>query len=104
MQTIQGSSKTWVGLTLGACSNSTWGFLCTSAKINLCQILLQIFSGQLIVCILIKHELQNQEIYIFQNHCIVVHNSLSQTKVLKYGMKSLARFEIPEQSIDSKKN
>ena len=43
------------------------GILCTSAKINLCQTLLQIFSGQLIVCTLIKHELQNQEIYIFQN-------------------------------------
>ena len=42
------------------------GFLCTSAKINLCQILLQMFSGQLIVCILIKHELRNQEICIFQ--------------------------------------
>ena len=61
-------------------------------------------SGQLIECILIKHELKNQEIYIFQNHCIVVHRSLSQTKVLKYGMKSPVRFEIPEQSIASKKN
>ena len=29
---------------------------------------------------------------------------LSQTMVLKYGMKSLVRFEIPEQSIASKKN
>ena len=51
-----------------------------------------------------KPELQNQEIYILQNRCIVVHKSLSQTKVLKYGMKSLVRFEIPEQFIASKKN
>ena len=31
-----------------------------------------------------KHKLQNQEIYIFQNHYIVVDKSLSQTKLLKY--------------------
>ena len=60
--------------------------------------------GQLIVYILIKHELQNHEIYIFQNHCIAVPKSLSQTKVLKYGMKSHVRFAIYEQPIASKKN
>ena len=97
MQTIQGSSETWVGWTLGTCSNLTWGFLCASAKINLCQTLLQIFSGQSIVCILVKHELQNQEIHIFQNRCIAVHRSLPQIKALKYGMKSDVRFENPEQ-------
>ena len=59
---------------------------------KLCQILLQIFLGQLIVCILINHELQNQEIDIFRNLSIAVHKGLSQAKVLKYGMKSHVRF------------
>ena len=35
---------------------------------------------------------------------MAVHKSLSQTKVLKYGMKSHVRFEIPERSIASKKS